>query len=108
MRLLEMRLNNTVFRADIGNTRMQARQLLNHGHFRINGWRVDIPSYQVKVGDVVSVMGRDKFRTLVARNIDSGPRYQQSNRASIDRDNQSFMSSAFRNGMLFVWESMNG
>jgi small subunit ribosomal protein S4 len=44
LRLLEMRLNNTVFRADIGNTRMQARQLLNHGHFRINGWRVDIPS----------------------------------------------------------------
>ncbi|MCW8859777.1 MAG: 30S ribosomal protein S4 [Deltaproteobacteria bacterium] len=90
LRLLETRLDNAVFRAGFGSTRMQARQLVNHGHLRVNGRRVDIPSYQVKVGDVVSVRDRDKSRTLVTRNIDSSPRYHQSSWVAIDQDNQTF------------------
>ena len=51
----ERRLDNVVYRLGFANTRRQARQLVNHGHFTVNGNRVDIPSYLVKVGDVVAV-----------------------------------------------------
>ena len=52
---VERRLDNVVFRLGFANTRRQARQLVNHGHFTVNGERVDIPSYLVKTGDVVAV-----------------------------------------------------
>ena len=55
MRLLESRLDNVVFRLGLANTRRQARQLVNHGHFTVNGKRVDIPSALVSVGDVIAV-----------------------------------------------------
>ncbi|MDE6441883.1 MAG: 30S ribosomal protein S4 [Clostridia bacterium] len=53
--LLERRLDNVIFRMGIGASRSQARQLVNHGHFLVNGKKVNIPSYIVKVGDVVTV-----------------------------------------------------
>ena len=53
--LLERRLDNTVYRAGFTTSRRQARQLVNHGHIDVNGRKVDIPSFQVKQGDVVSV-----------------------------------------------------
>ena len=53
--LLERRLDNTVYRAGFSTSRRQARQLVNHGHMLVNGRKVDIPSYQIKVGDVVTV-----------------------------------------------------
>ena len=52
---VERRLDNVVYRLGFANSRRQARQLVNHGHFTVNGNRVDIPSYLVKVGDVVAV-----------------------------------------------------
>lgn len=55
LKLLEMRLDNIVFRLGFAETRAQARQLVNHGFFVVNGKRADIPSYSVKVGDVISV-----------------------------------------------------
>ena len=48
-------MDNTVYRAGFSTSRRQARQLVNHGHIMVNGKKVDIPSYQIKVGDVVSV-----------------------------------------------------
>ena len=51
----ERRLDNVVYRLGFANTRRQARQLVNHGHFTVNGNRVNIPSYLIKVGDVVAV-----------------------------------------------------
>ena len=51
----ERRLDNVVYRLGFANTRRQARQLVNHGHFTVNGSRVNIPSYLVKTGDVVAV-----------------------------------------------------
>jgi small subunit ribosomal protein S4 len=57
VRLLEERLDNVVYRLGFGKTRRQARQLINHGFFEINGKKVDIPSYQVKVGDVITIKG---------------------------------------------------
>ena len=53
--LLESRLDNLVYRAGFAKTRKAARQLVNHGHILVNGKKVDIPSYRVKVGNVVSV-----------------------------------------------------
>jgi small subunit ribosomal protein S4 len=53
--LLERRLDNVVFRMGVGVSRAQARQLVNHGHFTVNGKKVNIPSYIVKVGDVIAV-----------------------------------------------------
>ena len=52
MVLLEQRLDNVVYRLGLATTRRQARQLVNHGHITVNGKRVDIPSFQVQVGDV--------------------------------------------------------
>ena len=55
LQILECRLDNAVYRMGYGESRAQARQLVLHGHFLVNGKRVDIPSYQVKAGDVVTV-----------------------------------------------------
>ena len=52
---VERRLDNVVYRLGFANSRRQARQLVNHGHFTVNGSRVDIPSYLIKSGDVISV-----------------------------------------------------
>lgn len=60
LKLLETRLDNVVFRLGFAPSRGQARQLVNHGHFTVNGKKVDIPSYQVKMGDVVKVKNREK------------------------------------------------
>ena len=61
--LCERRLDNVVYRLGFAQTRRQARQLATHGHFTVNGQRVDIPSYQVRVGDVIEV--REKSRSSV-------------------------------------------
>jgi len=53
--LLERRLDNVVYRAGFSTSRRQGRQLVNHGHVLVNGKKVDIPSFQVKVGDVITI-----------------------------------------------------
>ena len=60
--LLERRLDNVVYRMGFANSRNQARQLVRHGHVMVNGRKVDIPSYQVKVGDVIKI--REKSREI--------------------------------------------
>ena len=55
LKLLESRLDNVVYRAGFATTRNGARQLVNHGNILVNGKKVDIPSYRVKVGDVITV-----------------------------------------------------
>jgi small subunit ribosomal protein S4 len=55
LQLLERRLDNVVYRLGLGTSRAQARQLVRHGHFRVNGRRVNIPSYQVTPDDVVTL-----------------------------------------------------
>ena len=57
LRHLEVRLDNVVYRLGMGASRKQARQLVTHGHFEVNGKKVNIPSYQVKPGDEVKVRG---------------------------------------------------
>ncbi len=58
--LLEARLDNLVYRAGYAKTRRQARQLVNHGHFQVDGKKVDIPSYRVTPGQVISLRDRSK------------------------------------------------
>ena len=60
--LLEMRLDNVMFRLGYGRTRKEARQIVRHKHVTVNGKPVDIPSYQVKVGDVIEV--KEKYKTI--------------------------------------------
>lgn len=60
MQILEMRLDNLVYRLGFGDSRAQARQLVNHGHFSVNNRKVDIPSYIVKPNDVIAVRERSK------------------------------------------------
>lgn len=69
LQLLERRLDNVVFRLGFAKTRREARQLTNHGHFTVNGKKVNIPSYLVKPGDVIAVSEKSrssaKFKALV-------------------------------------------
>ena len=57
---LERRLDNVVYRLGFASTRREARQLVNHGHFTVNGKRVNIPSFQVKLGDVVAICEKSR------------------------------------------------
>ena len=69
--ILETRLDNVVYRANLASTRPQARQLVNHGHFEVNGKKVDIPSYEVRAGDVVTVREKSKDILPVLHAIDT-------------------------------------
>jgi small subunit ribosomal protein S4 len=69
LQLLEMRLDNTVFRLGMAPTIPAARQLVNHGHVTVNGRRVNIASYQCRPGEVVAVRDREVSRKLVEANL---------------------------------------
>jgi small subunit ribosomal protein S4 len=60
LQLLELRLDNVAYRAGFGASRSESRQLVNHGHFTVNGRGVNIPSYKVKQGDVVAIRAKSK------------------------------------------------
>ena len=70
--LIERRLDNVIYRLGFAATRREARQLVNHGHYTVNGKRVNIPSFQVKPGDVVAVSEKSrsttKFKSLLEEN----------------------------------------
>lgn len=69
LQLLEMRLDNTVFRLGMAPTIPAARQLVNHGHVMINGRVVNIPSYQCRPGETISVRNREQSRKMVETNL---------------------------------------
>lgn len=71
LKLLESRLDNVVYRIGFATTRKGARQLVNHGHVTVNGKTVDIPSYQVKPGDVVSLKDKDKELAIVKASLEA-------------------------------------
>ena len=70
LRFLELRLDNVVYRAGLAATRPQARQMVNHGHLDVNGRRVDIPSFRVRKGDVISLRSKARDMVVVRWNID--------------------------------------
>jgi small subunit ribosomal protein S4 len=71
LRLLETRLDNVAFRAGWGSSRSQARQLVRHGHVKVNGKRVTIPSFEVRRGDIVTLSEKAKGFIVVRQNIDT-------------------------------------
>ena len=71
LQILESRLDNVVYRAGFGTSRAQARQLVNHGHFDVNGKKVDIPSYLIKEGDVITVRENKKDNGAIKANIEA-------------------------------------
>ena len=71
LQILESRLDNVVYRAGFGVSRAQARQLVNHGHFDVNGVKTDIASYLVKPGDVITVREIKKDSKIIKENIEA-------------------------------------
>jgi small subunit ribosomal protein S4 len=71
-KLLERRLDNVVFRLGMAASRREARQMVAHGHFQVRGRKVTIPSYIVKVGDVVELRAASKMQERVADNLNAG------------------------------------
>jgi small subunit ribosomal protein S4 len=69
LRLCEMRLDNVVFRLGIAPTRRAARQLVTHNHITVNGENINIPSYELQVGDLVSVRERSKLLEVIATSV---------------------------------------
>jgi small subunit ribosomal protein S4 len=70
LQMLERRLDNVVYRAGLAATRPQARQFVNHGHVEVNGKRVTIPSYRVRIGDKVSLKEKSRDMVTVVWNKD--------------------------------------
>ena len=71
LQILESRLDNVIYRAGFGSSRAQARQLVNHGHFDVNGEKVDIPSYLIKAGDVISVREVKQDNKIIKVNVEA-------------------------------------
>nr|AGV52615.1 ribosomal protein S4 [Medicago truncatula f. tricycla] len=74
LQLLEMRLDNILFRLGMASTIPQARQLVNHRHVLVNGRIVDIPSYRCKPEDIITAKDEQKYRTLIQNSLESAPR----------------------------------
>ena len=72
LRLLESRLDNVVYRSGLAATRPQARQLVNHGHFQVDGKKVDIASYRVRPGQVITMRERSRDLLIVQHSVDTG------------------------------------
>jgi len=70
LQMLEMRLDNTVFRMGMAGTIPAARQLVNHGHVTVNGRMVNIPSYQCRPGEVIAVRNTERSKRLVQQNLE--------------------------------------
>ncbi len=72
LQILESRLDNVVFRLGLSNTRRESRQMVTHGHILVNGKRLDIPSYRVKVGDVITLKEKtrnsDRMKDIIEAN----------------------------------------
>ena len=81
MALLERRLDNVIHRMGFGRSRSEARQVISHGHVIVNGRHIDVPSFQVRVGDVIHVKNRAKSLQMV-----------KSSMADIDREVPDFLS----------------
>ena len=71
LQILETRLDNVVYHLGFGNTRAQARQMVCHGHVKVNGRKVNIPSYALKVNDVIEVKDTNASKQMATRSLES-------------------------------------
>lgn len=87
VQLLERRLDNVVFRLGFATTRMQARQFVNHGHFMVNGKKVDIPSFLCKEGDIIEVREKSRSMKMIVDALDSSETTSPYSWLTIDKEN---------------------
>ncbi len=87
LQLLERRLDNVVYRLGFAKTRRQARQLVRHGHFLVNGRKVDIPSYRVDPGDIIEVREKSRKSPLFKENLENIDPRSIPNWLELDKDN---------------------
>ncbi|YP_009766830.1 ribosomal protein S4 (plastid) [Arachis duranensis] len=83
LQLLEMRLDNILFRLGMASTIPQARQLVNHKHVLVNGRIVDIPSYRCKPQDIITAKDEQKSKALIQNSMDSAPREELPNHLTL-------------------------
>ena len=95
--LLESRLDNMVYRMGFAASRNQARQLVKHNHFRVNGRKVNIPSFQVRVGDVVEVKEPSRKTAQITEAMETVVRRGVPNWLEVDKDNFKGTLKAFPN-----------
>ncbi len=87
LQLLERRLDNMVFRMGFATSRNEARQLVNHGHFLVNGRKVDIPSYLVKIGDKIEVRERSKKMARILHALETVDNRGKASWVEVDKKN---------------------
>ena len=85
LRILESRLDNVVYRASFAESRAQARQLVSHSHFRVNGRRVDVPSYRVRKDDVITLRERSQDLIVIQHALDISSERSNPEWLEIDR-----------------------
>ncbi len=86
LNMLERRLDNVVYRMGFGTSRNQARQIVRHGHMQVNGRKVNIPSFQVKPGDVIEVREKSKSHAAILHAKEATAAYPNPNWLEVDRD----------------------
>ncbi len=85
--LIERRLDNTVFRIGFASSRKQARQLVRHNHIQINGQKVNIPSFLVSVGDVITLKEKSRANTVINENLEAVVRRGIPSWLELEKDN---------------------
>jgi small subunit ribosomal protein S4 len=85
--MIERRLDNTVFRIGFASSRKQARQLVRHNHILVNGHKVNIPSFLVSVGDVITLKEKSRANTIISENIEAVVRRGIPTWLELDKDN---------------------
>jgi small subunit ribosomal protein S4 len=86
LNFLERRLDNVIYRMGLGTSRAQARQLVRHGHILVNGWKVNIPSFEVKPNDVVEIREKSKNNSTILAARDATAHAPSPNWLEVDRD----------------------
>ena len=84
--LLESRLDNVIYRSGFASSRPQARQLVSHRHFKVNGKLVDIPSIQVKQGDKIEIKDKSQDLILIQHSIDTGQDREEASWLNVDKN----------------------
>ncbi|MBQ7572924.1 MAG: 30S ribosomal protein S4 [Clostridia bacterium] len=87
LQILESRLDNVVYRLGLANTRREARQIVVHGHIEVNGKKVDIPSYLVKAGDVISVKEKSRSSARIKEIVETNAKRAIPSWLEMDREN---------------------
>jgi len=73
--LLERRLDNVVYKLNFAASRKAAKQVISHGHIRVNGKKVDVPSYQVSIGDKITIKGSEKSKKIIKTQLDTNSNF---------------------------------